>query len=65
MAPADEVLEGRAVASDGRIVAVLPVAQAKAQFQPSVLVERPGHVLLPGLVNTHTHAAMTLRRYAA
>jgi 5-methylthioadenosine/S-adenosylhomocysteine deaminase len=38
------------------------VAQAKAQFQPSVLVERPGHVLLPGLVNTHTHAAMTLFR---
>ena len=61
--PANTVLEGHAVAvSDGRIVALLPAAEAAAEFQPSVLVERPDHVLLPGLVNAHTHAAMTLFR---
>ena len=63
VAPAGEVLEGHAVAvSDGRIVAILPVEQAQAHYQPSVLVERPDHVLIPGLVNAHTHAAMTLFR---
>ena len=61
--PAATVLEGHAVAVlEGRIEAVLPVAEARARFQPSVLVERPDHVLLPGLVNAHTHAAMTLFR---
>jgi 5-methylthioadenosine/S-adenosylhomocysteine deaminase len=61
--PAGEVLEGHAVAVvDGRIAAVLPLSEARAAFQPSVLVERPYHVLIPGLVNTHTHAAMTLFR---
>jgi len=63
VAPAGEVLEGHAVAiTDGRIVAVLPVDRAKADFQPSVLVERPDHALIPGLINAHTHAAMTLFR---
>ena len=63
VAPAGEVLEHHAVAiSGGRIVAILPAAEAKARFQPSVLVERPDHVLIPGLINTHTHAAMTLFR---
>jgi 5-methylthioadenosine/S-adenosylhomocysteine deaminase len=61
--PAGTVLDDHAVAvSDGRIVALLPVAEAHEEFQPSVLVERPDHVLLPGLVNAHTHAAMTLLR---
>ena len=61
--PAETLLEGHAVAvEDGRIVDLLPVAEARAQYQPSVTVERPHHVLIPGLVNTHTHAAMTLLR---
>ncbi len=61
--PAGTVLDSHAVAvSDGRIVALLPVAEAQEEFQPSVLVERPDHVLIPGLVNAHTHAAMTLFR---
>ena len=61
--PSGEGLEDHAVAvTDGRIVAVLPDEDALAQYQPSVLVERPDHVLIPGLVNAHTHAAMTLFR---
>ena len=46
----------------GRIVAVLPTAEALATYAPAELVERPQHALLPGLVNAHTHAAMTLLR---
>jgi len=61
--PAGEVLGDHAVAvSDGRIQDILPRAEAEAKYQPSVLVERPGHVLIAGLVNAHTHAAMTLFR---
>jgi 5-methylthioadenosine/S-adenosylhomocysteine deaminase len=57
------VLENHAVAVvDGRVAAILPIEEARATFQPSVLVERPGHVLIPGLINTHVHAAMTLFR---
>jgi 5-methylthioadenosine/S-adenosylhomocysteine deaminase len=57
------VLTDHAVAiSDGRIVDLLPAADAHERFRPGVLIERPDHVLIPGLVNAHTHAAMTLLR---
>ncbi|MGI9225285.1 MAG: TRZ/ATZ family hydrolase [Woeseiaceae bacterium] len=61
--PAGTVLEGCAVVvSDDRIVEILPLADARSAYQPSVVVERPDHVLIPGLINAHTHAAMTLFR---
>lgn len=57
------VLEDTAViVNDGRIQALLPVADAAEKFQPSATIERPGHALLPGFVNAHTHAAMTMLR---
>ena len=61
--PDGQVLADHAVAvTEGRIEAVLPAAEARQRYRPGVLVERPGHVLIPGLVNAHTHAAMTLLR---
>lgn len=57
--------------SRGRIVEVLPAAQADARYPPSQgpaggsplrRVDLPGHVLIPGLVNAHAHAAMSLLR---
>jgi 5-methylthioadenosine/S-adenosylhomocysteine deaminase len=61
--PAETVLENHAVAvANGRILDLLPLTEAREKYQPSVLVERPGHVLIPGLVNAHTHAAMTMLR---
>ena len=60
--PAGAVLEHHAVAiRDGVIEAVVP-AQAGTQFADHERVELPGHVLIPGLVNAHTHAAMALMR---
>jgi 5-methylthioadenosine/S-adenosylhomocysteine deaminase len=57
------VLEDHAVAvQDGRIVALLPRLEARARFAPRVRIERPGAVLLPGLINAHTHNPMTLMR---
>jgi 5-methylthioadenosine/S-adenosylhomocysteine deaminase len=61
--PAGRVLDDHAVAiRGGRIVALLPSAEARLRFDPQQTVERPDHVLLPGLVNAHTHAAMVLLR---
>jgi 5-methylthioadenosine/S-adenosylhomocysteine deaminase len=61
--PPGSVLEDHAVAVvDGRIAAVLPIDEARKTYQPSVFVQRPGHLLIPGLINAHVHAAMTLFR---
>ncbi len=61
--PADAVLEHHAVAiGDGRILAVLPVDVARRRYPDAAAVALPDHVLIPGLVNAHIHAAMALMR---
>lgn len=61
--PAHVVLENHAVVVDaGAIVAVLPAAEAASNYAPRESVDLPGHVLIPGLVNAHTHNPMTLLR---
>ena len=61
--PDGRVLEDHAVAIlGGRILAVLPAAEARARYDAREVVDRPSHVLMPGLVNAHAHAAMTLLR---
>ena len=57
------VIEDGAVAIDGaRIVALDAAADVLAAWQPDNLVHLPQHVIMPGLINTHGHAAMTLLR---
>lgn len=57
------VLQGHAVViEDDRIAAVLPVADAGARYPDADHVSLPDHALIPGLVNLHTHAAMSLMR---
>jgi 5-methylthioadenosine/S-adenosylhomocysteine deaminase len=64
--PHGVVLSDHAVAvSGGKIVALLPIAEARRQFAPAQAVQRPDSVLLPGLVNAHTHNPMTLLRGVA
>jgi len=61
--PANLVLENHAVAIDkGRIVAILQQTETNACFSPREVKKLAHHVLIPGLVNLHTHAAMTLLR---
>ncbi len=61
--PAGITLENHALAvKDGKIIAVLPIDEARTRFQPVSTVELRQHVLIPGLVNLHAHAAMNLFR---
>jgi len=61
--PSATVLAEHSVAVDkGRIVAVLPSAEAAQRYAPAQHLRLDRHALIPGLVNLHTHAAMTLMR---
>ncbi len=61
--PDQPCLENHAVAvTNGRIAGIRPIEEAQQAFRADVTVTRPDHVVLPGFVNTHTHAAMTLLR---
>ena len=60
--PRAAVLEQHSLAIAGdRIVALLPRHEAQ-QINASKVVELPGHAIMPGLVNSHGHAAMSLLR---
>ena len=57
------VLENHAIAIDkGVIQAIQPASDISLQFSPAEHIILPQHVLIPGLINLHTHAAMTLMR---
>ncbi len=57
------VLDDHAVAVDaGLIVDVLPTTAALERYQAREVVRLDRHALIPGLVNLHCHAAMTLMR---
>jgi 5-methylthioadenosine/S-adenosylhomocysteine deaminase len=61
--PRGAVLEAHAVAvRDGKVEALLPRADALERFASYARLELDEHALIPGLVNAHTHAAMTLMR---
>ena len=62
----DAVYPGGEIAVDGQnIVSVGPAGSAPAGFVPDRIIEAGEMLALPGFVNCHTHAAMTmLRSYA-
>ena len=60
---ARRVIPRGAVAIDGsRIVAVGTAVEIAARFQPRATIDATGQVVMPGLINTHTHAPMVLYR---
>jgi 5-methylthioadenosine/S-adenosylhomocysteine deaminase len=60
------VLEDHAlVVRDGRILDLLPSVDAAERYAATVVIQRPAHLLMPGMINTHTHAAMSLLRGVA
>ena len=57
------VLTPGAVAIDGRDIIAVDTADAIAQrFSASETIDAAGQVVMPGLINTHTHAPMVLYR---
>src|SRR5215471_7060662 len=57
------VIENGAVAIRGdQIVDVGPRATIDRAYQPAQRLDRPNAIITPGLINTHTHAAMSLLR---
>lgn len=61
--PAGTVLEQHALAvNDGRIIDILDSTGADEHYSATSVVHLDGHALLPGLINTHGHASMTLMR---
>ncbi|MCF6807915.1 TRZ/ATZ family hydrolase [Thiotrichales bacterium 19S9-12] len=61
--PKNIVLEDYAIViKDGVIFDLLPSNQVDTQYQAKELINRPHHVLMPGLINAHTHLAMSYYR---
>ena len=50
------------VINGGKIIDLLPTELAKQTYQGKTTEHLDNHALLPGLINCHTHAAMTLMR---
>jgi 5-methylthioadenosine/S-adenosylhomocysteine deaminase len=66
MDPARRVIENGAVAVSGdHIVDVGTRAEIDGKYASTHRLDRPDAILTPGLINTHTHAAMSLFRGVA
>ncbi|HET6724520.1 MAG TPA: TRZ/ATZ family hydrolase [Gammaproteobacteria bacterium] len=61
--PHGAVLENHSlVIHRGKIAALLPNEEARQRYDADEVVTLPDHALVPGLVNAHTHGAMSLLR---
>jgi len=61
--PENNILEHHSLAiNDGKIIAILPTDKAKNKYTAAKEHQLENHAVMPGLINCHTHAAMTLFR---
>jgi len=61
--PSNTLLEHHAVViQSGNIIDICPVAHASTKYQAIETAKLNEHILIPGLINLHTHAAMSLMR---
>ena len=63
MDPQRRLIENGAIAIGGaRILAAGPRSEIERRYQARQRLDRPDAILAPGLIDTHTHAAMSLLR---
>lgn len=61
--PTNNILENHSIAIDhGKIIDVIPTQEAKQRYSAKNETFLHHHVVMPGLINTHVHAAMNLFR---
>jgi 5-methylthioadenosine/S-adenosylhomocysteine deaminase len=60
--PFDTLKHHSLAVHNGIICDLLPTELAKQRYQGTVVENLQNHVVLPGLINSHTHAAMSLMR---
>ena len=61
--PDDRVLENHSVVVNaGTIIELMPTSEVQAKYISKSSSTLDKHVIIPGLINSHTHAAMTLLR---
>jgi 5-methylthioadenosine/S-adenosylhomocysteine deaminase len=59
----DVLLKNHAVViRQGRITDILPIGESRSRYQAQERMALDDHILIPGLINLHTHAAMSLMR---
>jgi len=57
------ILEDHSVVIEGaKIVDILKTSEVLARYDPSTHIQKADHILIPGLINAHTHSPMTLLR---
>ena len=63
MVPRNTVLEDHSlVLQAGKIIAIEATAKAIKDYPDAELINRENHLLIPGLINAHTHVGMSLFR---
>ena len=63
MNPSREIIEdGAVVVSGSRIEAVGKTARLRSRFPEADEIDLTGHIVMPGLIDTHVHLAQTLLR---
>jgi len=61
--PANTVLENHCIVFKGdTILDIMPIEHISVSYPNAEIKKYPNHAIIPGLVNAHTHAAMSLMR---
>ena len=61
--PENQILENYCIAiDDGKIIAIFPASITPHQFDATEHIKLDRHIVMPGLINTHSHSAIRLLR---